>query len=471
MITNQAKFNTNELKSIFSVDAVLFDEQITCDTVNIDSRVEAPNSLFVAIKGENIDAHSKISDAFKNGASVCIVNQSWYEQNKLEFQNQKFIVVSDTLKALGKLAKFHRLRFDLDILAVAGSNGKTTTKEMIASVLSKKYNVLKTYMNFNNQIGVPLMLLSLNEDIEMAVLEIGTNYPSEILILSEMVAPTAGIITNIGKEHLEGFIDLDGVESEETSLFAYLKKSDSIAFINMDDDRLKMYAMVLDNKFTYGISDDNFFNLNAKIEIDNKFNTKIFFNNQEAEFELQLKAKGINFAYNSIAAFAVGLHYKVDAKDIIDALSNFTADNSSQYARMSIEDYDRLIILNDTYNANPSSTKLALDSLKLIPEVQLKIAVLGDMRELGESSINEHIEILQYASEIADYVVLFGDNYKIAVQNNPFENCMHFQGKDQLFVYLKDLITKNADKIAILVKGSRGLKMEEIVGMIKNEYC
>jgi UDP-N-acetylmuramoyl-tripeptide--D-alanyl-D-alanine ligase len=470
MIKNQAQFNTNELKAIFSESAVIFDEQINCQSVIIDSREVSPNSLFVAIKGENIDAHTKVADAFKNGASVCIVNRKWYDENKINFQNYNFVVVDDTLKALGKLANFHRLRFDLDILAVAGSNGKTTTKEMIAEVLAKKYQILKTYKNFNNQIGVPLMLLSLNEDIEIAVLELGTNYPSEILILSEMVAPTAGIITNIGKEHLEGFIDLDGVEAEETTLFAYLKKSDSIAFVNMDDERLKMYAMVLDNKFTYGTSSENYYNLNSKIEFDSKFNAKILLNDQINEYELNLKAKGLNFVYNSIAAFAVGLHYKVPVEDIIDALSNYTPDNSSQYARMSIEEYNRLLLLNDTYNANPSSTKLALESLKLIPEVSLKVAVLGDMRELGDNSISEHIDILNYASEMADYILLFGDNYKIAKQSIVNEKCQHFNEKLDLFNFLTEIITNNSDKLAVLVKGSRGLKMEEIVEMIKKEY-
>jgi UDP-N-acetylmuramoyl-tripeptide--D-alanyl-D-alanine ligase len=471
MIQNTAKFTTQELLAIFNKDDVLFNQDINTEKVFIDSREVQPNSIFVAIKGENLDAHSKIPEAIQKGASICIVEKSWYEQNKKNLPNLNFIAVQNTIKALGKLANFHRYRYDIEILAIAGSNGKTTTKEMVAEVLSKKYKVLKTYKNFNNQIGVPLMLLSLNENIEIAVLEIGTNYPSEIFLLSEIVVPTAGIITNIGKEHLEGFIDLDGVESEETTLFSFLKKTDSKAFVNMDDERLKLYAMVLDNKFTYGLSTDNTYNLNVNITFDNAFNTTLICNNQETEFQIKLKAQGLNFAYNAIPAIAAGLHYKLPIDLIKNALENFIPDLSNEYARMAIENKNNITLLNDTYNANPSSTTLALETLKHLTNVEKKIAILGDMLELGESSLTEHISMINIAIKDVDALLLVGNEYSKAKQEIDAPNLFHFESKSNLIDFLYDLLKKDKEKsFAILVKGSRGMKMEEIIIAIKNNF-
>jgi len=220
---NSAKFTSNELIAIFGSQNCNFISDFVAQSIETDTRTMQGNSIFVALKGENHDSHSFIDDAINKGAICLVVEQDWFDINKDTYKNINFVVTKNTIRALGKLANFHRSRFDIDLIAVAGSNGKTTTKEMIAQVLSTQYKVLKTYKNYNNQIGVPLMLFQLDETIQKAVIEIGTNEPGEIYLLSEILAPTAGVITNIGKEHLQGFVDLDGVEAEETSLYAYLK--------------------------------------------------------------------------------------------------------------------------------------------------------------------------------------------------------------------------------------------------------
>jgi UDP-N-acetylmuramoyl-tripeptide--D-alanyl-D-alanine ligase len=338
MLKNYTKFTGIELAAIFGNNSLQnINLEIETVGVSIDSREVEESNIFIALVGENIDAHTKLNDAFDNGAALAIVNKDWYEKNEETYKDFPLIKVKDTLRAFHRLAQFHRYKFNGKIIAVAGSNGKTTTKEMIAAVLEKKYKVLKTYKNYNNQIGVPQMLLQLNNDIDFAVLEIGTNYPGEIMILSEMVAPNAGVITNIGKEHLEGFIDLDGVELEETTLLRYLKNVESIFFLNNDDERLREYFWVLDSKFTYASKDEFKSNLNANIEIDDELHPILQFYNDEIKFTAQLQSQGLNFAYNAIPAASVGLHFDVPIPDITEEHDKFQHHNSSGYGRMRVE--------------------------------------------------------------------------------------------------------------------------------------
>ncbi len=470
-IENNANFEINELLAIFGNENVIINYDFEVTSVSTDTRHIKPNALFVALQGENYDAHNFINQAFTAGASVCIVNKEWFEQNKEKYPNKNFIIVKDTLKALQELANFHRLRYEIDIVAVAGSNGKTTTKEMIADLLATKYNVLRTIHNYNNQVGAALMLLQINEDTKMAVIEIGTNYPSEVHIITEMVAPTAGIITNIGKEHLEGFGDLDGVELEETSLYAFLKKSDSVAFVNIDDERLIKYSQLFDNKYTYGQSAENDLNLNAKYSFDENFTTSIDFYEKQYDqhFNVRLAAKGLNFAYNAVAAVAVAYFYKIPIENIKQVLENWQPDVSSSYARMGFLQKNGIIVLNDTYNANPSSTELALKTLDLTKTGWTKIAFLGDMLELGEESVEEHKQIIMKAVDYSNYVYLYGENYRQAHKELGlnYDYIKVFENKKDMYEYAKDKIQSNT---IILVKGSRGKKMEEITELIKKDF-
>ena len=475
MIENKVKFSSNELIAIFGADNCHFVNDFDIVSVSTDSRTITPHSIFVAIIGEIYDGHNNVLESFEKGAGLCIVSNEWVEQNKSSLEGKNIIVVENTVYALGKLANFHRMRFDPDIIAIAGSNGKTTTKELISAVLETEYKILKTYKNFNNQIGVPMMLFQLDGTQEKVVLEIGTNEFGEIILLSEMANPTHGIITNIGKEHLEGFIDIDGVEVEETSLFAFLKKNEAMAFVNMDDERLRNYTMILDNKFTFGMSDELNYDLNAKVNFDDNFSSHITFFDRTLSFDVFLQAKGLNFIYNSLAAVAVAVKLGISIDNIKKALEAYLPDTSTDYARMSIETKNGITLLNDTYNANPDSTILALDTLEKIPNLAKRFAVLGDMREQGADSINEHVNILKKANEKADLVCLFGDDYAKANEISKIEGILHFATKELLFDFLKEEI-KNLQKenlqgnIAILVKGSRGLKMEEVAAKIRSEF-
>lgn len=468
MLKNSAAFNSFDLNVIFEAPnrIINIDDDFNAIGIMTDSRLIESNNIFVAIKGDNFDGHDKINEAFVKGSSAAIIDESWFLNNQDTFKNHPLIIVEDTIVALGKLAKYHRYRFkDLKIITVAGSNGKTSTKEMIASVLEQKYKVLKTHSNFNNQIGVPLMLLQINEEHEVAVLEIGTNMPGEILTLTSMIKPSHGIITNIGKEHLEQLLDIDGVELEETSMFAELR-SKGHSFINYDDERLKKYGHILEKFTTYGEHEHSM--IRGTILLDENLRPEVTINWEEDErkFKFKLKTIGKYSALNAIAASAVGLVLKLDDNQIINGLENFTSLRSeSGYGRMHFEICNGIKVINDTYNSNPSSAESALNILKEFQTNKKKIAVLGDMLELGESAAEEHISIIVKALDCADELFIFGPLMHKAYANfSEYKNIHSFESdKSSLKQALSDYI--RADDV-LLVKGSRGTKMEEIINYI-----
>jgi UDP-N-acetylmuramoyl-tripeptide--D-alanyl-D-alanine ligase len=368
------------------------------------------------------------------------------------------ISVRNTIDALGVLAQHHRRRFKNPVIAIGGSNGKTTTKEMTAHILSTQLRVLKTNQNFNNQIGVPLTLLQLSDDYDIAVIEIGTNEPGEIAKLSSIVEPTHGLITNIGKEHLEKLIDLDGVEMEETFLFGYLKKNGGKAFINFDDERLKEYYGLMDHKVSYGTSEDS--DIKAVIEIDNDLRPqlKVMFDNHELSIKMQ--THGYVSAYNALAALAIALDFNLSIERIISAMESYHNDISHEYARMGVITLKGIMIINDCYNANPDSMTAAINSLKQLKIKRNKIAVLGDMRELGESSAEEHKKILDLAAESSDKVFITGTEMHRAFEFSKNENVIYNDDKTMLSHNLLSIIGKGD---TILVKGSRGMQMEKVI--------
>ncbi len=460
MLKNNAKFSFNELEVIFEKKNIInFPAEYESTGVSIDTRIIENGNIFVALKGEKIDGHSKIEDAFNNGASCCVIERSFYDELDDLQKNKAYILVNDTLDALGSLAKFYRLKFNIPIIAVCGSNGKTTTKEMIAALLSEKFNVLKTYQNFNNRIGVPLMLFQLNDSYEIAVLELGTNTPGEISILSEITMPEFALITNIGKEHLEELIDIDGVELEETSIFAKIRGR-GLAFINNDDERLKRYIMILDKYIRFGTDSES--ELKAKITLNNLQNPEIEFTHSKGNFTVNMNTYGYASALNAIAATSVALYFEIEDEKLKNVLESFKPLTGNGYARMSIENRNGRIIINDCYNANPSSMMVALSSLKLMDSNNVKFAVLGDMRELGDAAESEHISILNEAIASADFVVITGIEFEKAyLKLSDFkEKVIFFSDKNEIIKYLNS--NSNVDDI-ILVKGSRGMKMEDVI--------
>ncbi len=465
MVKNKARFEAKHLAAIFHPDNLLnveFEDTFEC--VYVDSRVCSPNSIFVALEGENSDGHDYINSAFENGADMVVASKEWYSKNGKNFPDKKFLIAEDTLRVLQELAKEHRRNFKIPIIAVAGSNGKTSTKEMIAKVLEEKFNVLKTHANYNNQLGVPLMMLAIDETHQVAVIEIGTNMPGEIALLSSVLMPTHGLITNIGKEHLELLEDLDGVENEETALFAYLLGRGN-AFINLDDERLSKYIQFQHHYTTYGMC--------AEARVQGSLSwlesfppiPELTFKIDDRQFSARLQTFGIHSAYNAIAATAVAFEMGLTDEEITKGLESFIPVKHDDYARMAFEKIGELGIINDCYNANPSSIEGALDNLHTIQTTGQKIAVLGDMLELGEKSQEEHIYIIKKAVANADLVMLFGEEFGKAVESVKSKKIEHFSKKEQLAEKL--LSVSNAGD-TILIKGSRGKKMEEIIVYLEN---
>lgn len=464
MLSNNAKFNAYDLSVIFGEDNLLnFTEETQGIGVSTDTRTIVSGNCFLALKGEKLDGHQKIFEAYDKGAVFVIANTDWAKDNINSIDTKPIVLVKDSLKALGQLANFHRRRFNCNIIAVGGSNGKTTTKDMIAYVLSGRFNVLKTAENYNNQIGVPLTLLQLNETIDVAVIEIGTNEPGEISILSSIIEPTHGLITNIGREHLEKLIDLDGVEMEETFLFGYLKKHNGYAFINLDDERLKKYSNFLDKRISYG--NDPSADIVADIQLDSTLHPIINIKYDSSTLEIKLKTIGYGTAYSAIAAFSVAYHFEIPIEIIKQKLENFYHSSEHSYGRMLLENITDFVLINDCYNANPDSMALSLKVLQSYKNIGKKYAILGDMLELGESSKAEHIEILKTASSVADLVLVYGNNMLTASKELNLNNIHHFDDKNALFNYLLNLI--GTDDV-LLVKGSRGMKMEEIIKKLKD---
>ncbi len=465
MIENTAEFDYLDLLKIFKAGQLinLFPE-IRINNVTIDSRKVVKNSLFVALKGEKTDGHDKVMESFEKGTSVCIVDKDWYLTHKNKIDSLPMIVTDNNLEALGLMANYHRSRFNYPVIAIGGSNGKTSTKEMTATVLSQKFKVLKTFENFNNLLGVPLMLLSMSKQYEVAVLELGTNQPGEMFTLGKIVQPTHVLITNIGKEHLEFLTDLDGVEMEETSIFGEVR-SDGIAFVNYDDERLKKYGHILNKFITYGTNKDA--SVVGEIKLDNELRPELKINSGVESIEAKLQTYGTVSAKNAIATVAIASQLGLSAVEIKQGLEAFQPLLFHGYGRMAVEFVNDITIINDCYNSNPSSAMAALENLSALNVNRKKIAILADMRELGESSLDEHKNIIEYASEVADLVMILGEEMNIAFEMFVFkENVICFESKSDIQEFISNMEEPNC---IFLVKGSRGMKMEEVVSFIKDD--
>ena len=466
MTDNKAGFSIYDLLLLFDKDSLHnIPDNFASIGVSTDTRTIVQNNIFIALTGENSDGHSRVSEAFAKGASAAIVSSEWYQTNQTDLSSKAIISSGDTLKSLHLLANHHRRRFDLPILAIGGANGKTTTKNMTTHLLQSKYNVLSTFENFNNQIGVPMMLLSLNGEHDIAVLEIGTNEPGEIAVLSDMIEPTFGLITNIGKEHLEKLIDLDGVEMEETYLFGYLHKKGGTCMINFDDERLKRYDRILENKFSFSSGGDET-DLQASITLDGQMYPLIKLSYQENSVEFRLRTQGLTTAYNALAASAAALNMGMELNEIAAQLIVYENKELHGYGRMVVENIDGVMLINDCYNANPDSMKAALGTLRNLKTEKAKIAVLGDMRELGDASGSEHLELLKIAADSADTVMIYGNEMLKAFTQIKPESDFHWS--DDKTVIAEMLLSDWSNYSAVLVKGSRGMRMEEIINYIKN---
>jgi UDP-N-acetylmuramoyl-tripeptide--D-alanyl-D-alanine ligase len=431
--------------------------------VSTDSRSIKSGDLFIALRGEKFDGHDFIEQVAKQGAIAAIVDEKWYKKNSKKIK-LPLLIVKDTLESYGELAHLYRKKFSIPILLIAGSNGKTTTKEVISHVLGTSFNVLRTQANYNNQVGLPRMLFQLTPKHDIAVLEIGTNHPGEIAWLAKTAAPTHGLITNIGKEHLEFFKDIAGVAKEELALNDYLNKKNGFVFINDDDPFLRKEKKRFSGRtITYGSTKTDVSGKGAGYSSDGKLKVLVAIGRKEIAVKSNLIA---NYAPSLFAAAtAVASYFNMPPEKIKKALESFKPFSK----RMEIEKIRGIIIINDTYNANPESFVSALDTLKQIPAKGKKYVIAGDMFELGKSSKKEHHRL---GALMANYkfnggYFLTGKEMEWAFQsivrkNVDLNSCYEYQ--DEIAPYLNRYL-KSGD--VVLVKGSRGMEMESVIEQIR----
>ncbi|MBI5022400.1 MAG: UDP-N-acetylmuramoyl-tripeptide--D-alanyl-D-alanine ligase [Ignavibacteriales bacterium] len=440
-----------EHESAFNFESI---EVRSFSGVSTDSRTVKTDELFIALRGEMFDGHQFVVDAFNAGAA-CAVIDTFADRRK--YLNKPVLVVKDSLKAFGELASLYRDKFQIPIIAIAGSNGKTTTKEMTAKVLGEKYTVLSTVGNLNNQIGVPQTLFRLKRKHEIAVIEIGTNHFGEIKYLCDILKPTHGVITNIGSEHLEFFKTTEGIARAEGELFDYLKDK-SKAFINTDDPHINKNADKVTDKIFFGFNDSAADVLGKMKSVDSAgcvtFSVK---HRKKKEFSIKLSVPGMHTMKNALSAAAIGLEFGVPETKIAKALNHFRSVNK----RMEILKFGTVTIINDTYNANSDSMISALETVDAIKCKGKKILILGDMLELGDSAINEHKKIGKAVTQNKfDYLLTYGDMSKFIHDNSSVKLKYHYDQKNILAEFASELISKGD---LILVKGSRGMKMEDVV--------
>ncbi len=424
-----------------------------------DTRSLRSNEIYFAIRGEHLDGHNFVGAAFDRGAGCAVIDS---HANPTQWRSYPLVIVENTTRAYGNLANIWRNKYDIPVIAVAGSNGKTTTKEMISAVLGKRYCVLSTEGNLNNHIGVPQSLLRLNAKHEIAVIEVGTNHFGELEHLCEILEPTHGLITNVGREHLEFFGNLSGVEAAEGELFTSLAQSGT-AFVNTDDAHVLRQARIVRRTVTYGFSKRSnqvrgqFLRARKNGCVDFSVHT-----GTGSEFVVRLSVPGRHAMMNALAAASVGLSFEVRTRDIQTSLSRFVPIGK----RMEALEVASVRILNDTYNANPDSVISALSTLKSMKSEGKKIVVLGDMLELGRSSIRQHIILGKTMGKMRlEYLLTIGEMARHLCNAVRVKAKVHFEKKQHLAEYLADILSPGD---IVLVKGSRGMKMEDIVTYIVN---
>ncbi len=406
-----------------------------------DTRKITTNCIFFALKGDNFNGNTFAIKAIENGAAYAIIDEKEYQTNA------KTILVNDVLETLQKLANHHRKQSSAKIISLTGSNGKTTTKELINSVLSTSYKTIATVGNLNNHIGVPLTLLSIKKDTEIAIVEMGANHQKEIEFLSKIAEPDYGYITNFGKAHLEGFGSVEGVIKGKSELYDFLIGHNKHIFFNADDaiqlSKLNNYI----NKYGFSQTNEKYYKI--KLLSANPFVTI-----QVEDIEITSKLVGAYNFINCCAAIIMGKYFNVTLANVKKGIESYIPSNNRSQI---IEKNGHRIIL-DAYNANPSSMKVALENFANL-ETEQKIVFLGDMFELGSSAKKEHQEIADLASSMKfNNTILVGKNFSAT---NTKEKT--FETFDDLSSYLKNT---SLSKSAILIKGSRGMALERILDLL-----
>ncbi len=432
---------------------------ISVENVSINSKENLKNGIFVPLKGENVDGHDFIKDAYENGAITC------FSEKELNI-SEPYILVESTRQALKDFAEYYISLFKIPIVAITGSSGKTTTKDIVACVLSQKYKVVKTIGNFNNEVGLPLTIFNIDDTTDITILEMGTSSFGEISNLSKIAKPDICVITNIGTAHIETLCDAEGILKAKSEIFDYMKPN-GIAVLNYDDKMLRSLSNKIDNIFFYSLenksSDSDKFFYADNIKYNDIYSVSFDAINNSEKINVNVPATGKYMVYNALVSIIIGKYFNMSKNDIIDGILNFKPSKN----RFDIIKTDKYTIINSVYNANPDSMKAIIDVLCYTSK--RKICILGDMLELGNHAEEFHLDIGKYAIiKNIDVLVCIGVlSYKIyegaLLQQNSYKSnseVFYFRTKEEFLDSASNILRCND---VVLVKASRSMKFEYIV--------
>lgn len=413
---------------------------LKCNKVSTDTRKIEKDCLFFALKGENFNANKFAEEAINKGASYAIVDEKEYQTR------DEIILVNNVLETIQQLAAYHRKKLAIPVICLTGSNGKTTTKELINCVLKQKFNTTATIGNLNNHIGVPLTLLSFTESTEIGIVELGANHPKEIEFLCEIAQPNYGYITNFGKAHLEGFGSLEGVVKAKTELYNYIKKQEGVVFVN-DNDIVQVEKSETLNSVHFGTN-------NSKFNVE-FVSADPFVKMKYADVIIKTHLIG-NYNYNNVAvAIAIGLYFDISILKIKNSLEDYKPTNNR--SQIILQNSNKVIL--DAYNANPTSMECAINNLNQLKDYH-KVAILGDMFEIGSDAKKEHQHIVNLLNDSTiGLVYLIGEHfYQTENNSNKVKKFNSFETFKKAF--------KKLENTTILIKASRGMALERVLNLI-----
>jgi UDP-N-acetylmuramoyl-tripeptide--D-alanyl-D-alanine ligase len=424
-----------------------------------DTRTISPGCIFFALRGDNFDGNAYAAKALASGASYAVIDNASFRLT------EKYILVPDVLEYLQKLARYHRQQLNIPVIGITGSNGKTTSKELINSVLSQKFNTYATRGNLNNHIGVPLTLLSIGLEVELAIIEMGANHQKEIELLCNIARPTHGLITNIGKAHLEGFGGIDGVKKGKGELYDWLSKYEGHAFVNKDNPILMgmvsekvLKNIIYYNRIAQGSGSSSL--VSGELTANDPF-LKIKWQpneDQSALHTVQTQLTGNYNLENILAAACIGTYFELSPSEINKGLVDYAPANNRSQVTVTANN----TLICDYYNANPSSMFVALDNFASLKN-EKKVLILGDMFELGDEAASEHQLVLNKAQSIlAEKRIFIGQHFFSVAKVGGSANYA-FQSTDEAVEFLKLEPIKG---FAVLIKGSRSMRLEKLVELL-----
>ena len=442
--------STYKLVIMKASTALLYEKYLQYPLVVTDTRAVKENSIFFALKGANFNGNEFAAQALATGAKYAVVDQPEVAIS------EQYLLVDDVLKAMQSLANHHRSQLQFPVLGITGSNGKTTSKELINAVLSKKYQTLATTGNLNNHIGVPLTLLSIQAHHDFAIIEMGANHQLEIKELCEIAEPNFGLICNIGKAHLEGMGGIEGVKKTKKELYDFLEINKGLVFVNADDDVTLNLSSQLENRVFFG-NKENSLVAGEIISLAPFLKVSITFKKNNQKHELATQLIGDYNLANILAAAAIGVYFGVSETEIVAAIAAYTPTNNRSQAMQTAN--NKLIM--DAYNANPSSMFAAINNFHLL-STENKCLILGDMFELGNESVAEHKAIVKLVSELKfENVIFIGNDFFGAKEL--YKQFHFFKTTANAMDFIQDNKIINH---TVLVKGSRGMKLESLMPLL-----